>query len=197
MASSPQPRTERLAEVTHRAADAEYSDTCRLFNSAVDKRPEYVVRCRDSTDVTEAIAWARDSGLRLAVRSGGHSVSGASLCDGGVVLDVRGLNAVDVDPATRTVTVGGGAMTAEVDAALQAHGLATTLGNRRPRAWPVSRWEADRAGPSASSASPPTTCSRPPSSPPTATSCAPTTAPNLTCSGRCAAVAETSVSSRR
>ena len=128
MATSPNTRTERLAEVTHTEGDDPYADTCRLFNSAVDKRPAYVVRCRDTRDVAEAIAFARDSGLELAVRGGGHSVTGASLCDGGVVIDVRGLNAVDVDPAALTVTVGGGATTGEVDEALQAHGLATTLG---------------------------------------------------------------------
>jgi FAD/FMN-containing dehydrogenase len=128
MATFPTTLPERLATVIHTAGDGKYADTCRLFNSAVDKRPAYVVRCRDTADVVDAIAFARDSGLELAVRSGGHSVSGASLCDGGVVLDVRGLNAVDVDPATLAVTVGGGATTYEVDAALQVHGLATTLG---------------------------------------------------------------------
>ncbi len=118
----------RLAEVMHTPGDGEYGETCRLFNSVVDKRPAFVVRCRDTADVVDAIAFARDSRLELAVRGGGHSVSGASLCDGGVVLDMRGLNAVDVDPGRLTVTVGGGATTGEVDAALQVHGLATTLG---------------------------------------------------------------------
>ena len=128
MAVSPNTLTDRLADVTHTAGENEYTDTCRLFNSAIDKKPAYVVRCRDTTDVVAAIAWARDSGMELAVRGGGHSVSGASLNDGGVVLDVRALNAIDVDPARLTVTVGGGATTGEVDVALQGHGLATTLG---------------------------------------------------------------------
>jgi FAD/FMN-containing dehydrogenase len=128
MASSPITLTQRLAEVTHRAGDNEYAETCRLFNSAIDKRPAYVVRCRDTTDVVDAIALARGSKLELAVRGGGHSVGGASLCDGGVVIDVRGLDAIEVDPERLTVTAGGGATTAAVDAALQVHGLATTLG---------------------------------------------------------------------
>ena len=128
MAISPNTLAQRLAEVTHRAGDDEYADTCRLFNSAIDKQPAYVVRCRNTADVVDAIALARDSRMELAVRGGGHSVSGASLTDGGVVLDVRGLNTIDVDAARLTVTVGGGATTGEVDAALQLHGLATTLG---------------------------------------------------------------------
>jgi len=128
MTRSPQIGQTRLGEVTYTAGEEEYADTCTLFNSAVQKRPRYVVRCRDTSDVSEAIAFARTSGLGLAVRGGGHSVSGASLCEGGVVLDMRGLNNVEVDPGSLTVTVGGGATTAEVDAALQAHGLATTLG---------------------------------------------------------------------
>jgi FAD/FMN-containing dehydrogenase len=128
MTSSPRIGQTRLGEVTHTAGDEEYADTCTLFNSAVEKRPRYVVRCRDTRDVQEAIAFARDAGLELVVRGGGHSVSGASLCEDGVVLDVQGLNDVAVDPGARTVTVGGGATTAEADAALQAHGLATTLG---------------------------------------------------------------------
>lgn len=128
MAAFPNTWPERLAKVIHTAGDDQYVDTCRLFNSAVDKHPAYVVRCRDTEDVVDAIAFARGAGLELAVRSGGHSVSGASLCDGGVVVDVRGLNAVHVDPATLTVTIGGGATTCQADAALQSHGLATTLG---------------------------------------------------------------------
>src|SRR5262249_34944054 len=128
MATSLTTWTERLANVVHVADDAEDADACTLFNSAVEKRPRYVVRCRDTRDVVDSIAFARTSGLGLAVPGGGHSVSGASLCDDGVVLDMRGLNAIEVDPANLTVTVGGGATTGEVDAALQVHGLATTLG---------------------------------------------------------------------
>lgn len=128
MAAPPNTLTQRLAEVTHGAGDDEYADSCRLFNCAVDKHPAYVVRCRDTKDVVDAIAWSRESRLELAVRGGGHSVSGASLCDGGIVLDVRAINAVDVDPGRLTVTVGGGATTGRVDTALQVHGLATTLG---------------------------------------------------------------------
>lgn len=128
MTSSPQIGQTRLGEVTHTAGDATYADTCTLFNSAVRTRPRYVVRCRDTRDVRDAIAFARDSGLELAVRGGGHSVSGASLREDGVVLDVRGLNDIRVDVPGLTVTVGGGATTAEADAALQALGLATTLG---------------------------------------------------------------------
>jgi len=118
----------RLEEVVHVAGDAAYTDTCTLFNSAIERHPAYVVRCRDAADVADGIRFARESGLPLSVRSGGHSVSGASLCDDGVVLDIRSLDSVEVDPDTRTATAGGGAQTGAVDRALQAHELATPLG---------------------------------------------------------------------
>lgn len=120
--------TPRLESITHLPGDPAYADTCTLFNSAVDRRPALVVRCRDAGDVAEAIALARESGLPLAVRGGGHSVSGASLCNNGLVLDVRGLDSIEVDATEGTVTVGGGTLTGAVDRALQEHGLATTLG---------------------------------------------------------------------
>ena len=120
--------TRRLEDVLHVAGSAAYVDTCTLFNSAIERHPVYVVRCRDAMDIAAGIRFARESGLPLAVRSGGHSVSGASLCDDGVVLDIRALDSVEVDPSTRTVTAGGGAQTGAIDRALQAHGLATTLG---------------------------------------------------------------------
>ena len=74
MTTAPNTWTDRLADVTHRAGDDVYADTCTLFNSAIVKRPQYVVRCRDTRDVAAALAFARDSGLGLAVRGGGHSV---------------------------------------------------------------------------------------------------------------------------
>jgi len=117
-----------FANVVHESGDDAYADTCTLFNSAIERHPAYVVRCRDAADVVAGIRFAREPGLPLAVRSGGHSVSGASLCDDGVVLDVRGLDSVEVDPDARTATAGGGAQTGAVDQALQVHGLATTLG---------------------------------------------------------------------
>jgi pimeloyl-ACP methyl ester carboxylesterase/FAD/FMN-containing dehydrogenase len=118
----------RLGGGLHEPGDPEYEDACRLFNSMITTRPRYVARCCAPDDVIAALAFARGHRLPVAVRAGGHSVAGLSLCQDGVVLDVRGLADVDVDPSRRVVRVGGGATWAAVDAATQEHGLATTGG---------------------------------------------------------------------
>ena len=108
--------------------DPEYADACTLFNSMISRRPRLVASCAAPDDVIAALAFARDRGLEVAVRAGGHSVAGYSLCDDGLVLDLRGMCDVDVDPEQRLARVGGGATWADVDRATQAHGLATTGG---------------------------------------------------------------------
>jgi FAD/FMN-containing dehydrogenase len=118
----------RLDGSLHLPGDPEYVDSCTLFNAAIARRPAMVIRCVTSADVAVAIRHARDHDLPLAVRGGGHSVSGACLCDDGVVLDMRALDDVSVDPAARTATVGGGCLSGALDRATQVHGLATTIG---------------------------------------------------------------------
>jgi FAD/FMN-containing dehydrogenase len=118
----------RLHGGLHQPGDAGYVDCCTLFNTMIERRPRLVAECMVVDDVMASLAFARDHGLPVAVRAGGHSVAGLSLCDDGIVLDVRGLADVDVDPDRRVVRVGGGATWAAVDRATQAHGLATTGG---------------------------------------------------------------------
>ena len=118
----------RLSGGLHEPGDAQYEDTCTLFNTMVDRRPRYVARCVAVDDVVAVLAFARERHLPVAVRAGGHSVAGLSLCDDGVVLDLRGMTEIDVDPDSRTVRIGGGCTWADVDRATQAHGLATTGG---------------------------------------------------------------------
>jgi FAD/FMN-containing dehydrogenase len=105
-----------------------YEDACSLFNSMIERRPALVARCSAPDDVIAALAFGHENGLDVAVRGGGHSVAGHCLSDGGLVLDVRGMNEVEVDPVRRVARVGGGAVWSEVDRATQAHGLATTGG---------------------------------------------------------------------
>ena len=116
------------ASLLHEPGSAAYEDACTLFNSMIEHRPRYVARCASAADVALSLSFADALGLPVAVRAGGHSVAGLSLCDGGVVLDVRGLDDIEVDAERRIVRAGGGSTWAQVDAATQAHGLATTGG---------------------------------------------------------------------
>ena len=94
----------------------------------IDKRPRMIAACSDASDVRAALDRARADGLAVAVRSGGHAVAGQSSNDDGLVIDVRPMKSIDIDPVARTARVGGGCTWGEFDAAAQAHGLATTGG---------------------------------------------------------------------
>ena len=108
--------------------DPGYEDARRVHNFMIDRHPAVIVRCADTRDVRAAVDHARDSGLDLAVRGGGHSVPGFGTGDGAVVADLSAMNRVLVDPERRTARVGGGATWAMVNDATSAHGLATTGG---------------------------------------------------------------------
>ena len=108
--------------------EPEYEDACTLFNGRIERRPRHVARCSHPHQVSAALAFARTRGLRVAVRAGGHSVAGLSLVDDGLVIDVRGLRELVVDPERRIARVGGGLTWAEVDTATQEHGLAAVGG---------------------------------------------------------------------
>jgi FAD/FMN-containing dehydrogenase len=111
-----------------RPGSADYDEARNVFNAVVDKRPAVIAQCATPDDVAAALRFARDSGREIAVRGGGHSVAGMSLCDNGFVIDVRPMNQVEVDRADRTARVGAGCTWAEIDRATQEHGLATTGG---------------------------------------------------------------------
>src|SRR5688500_16635362 len=89
--------------VTQQAAD--YEDARAVFNSMVTARPQVIAQCATAADIPIALDFARLHRLDVAVRSGGHSVAGACLADGGLVIDMRRLNRVTVDPAARTARV--------------------------------------------------------------------------------------------
>jgi FAD/FMN-containing dehydrogenase len=108
--------------------DAGYDEARRVYNAMIDRRPAVIVRCTNAADVTAAVDFARENGLALAVRGGGHSVPGFGTVDGGVVADLSGMRAVTVDPATRTARAEGGATWGEFNEAAAAFGLATTGG---------------------------------------------------------------------
>src|SRR4051812_26439304 len=105
----------------HEPGSPAYEDACVLLNSMIATRPRYVARCGSPDDVIAALAFARGRGLEVSVRAGGHAVSGKALCED-VVLDVRGMDGVEIDPVRRVARVGGGATWAQVDRATQEHG---------------------------------------------------------------------------
>src|SRR5688500_11351427 len=102
--------------------DADYDSARAGWNGAIDRRPAAVAFARDTDDVAAAIRAARLASVGFTVRAGGHSVSGRSMRDGALCIDIRGLNAIHVDPERAIVRVGGGALLGELDAATQEHG---------------------------------------------------------------------------
>jgi hypothetical protein len=109
-------------------SDPGYDAARAGWNGAIDRRPAAVAHATDADDVAAAVRAARASSTPFTVRGGSHSVSGRSVRDGAMCLDLRALNDVEVDAATRTVRVGGGALLGELDAATQEHGLAVPGG---------------------------------------------------------------------
>jgi len=109
-------------------SDPGYDAARAVFNGMIDRKPEQIMRCLDADDVAAAIRDARAADRPISVYGGGHGVTGSAVVDGGVCIDLRELDHVEVDPAARTARVGGGATWGKVDAATQAHGLAVTGG---------------------------------------------------------------------
>jgi FAD/FMN-containing dehydrogenase len=105
-----------------------YDDARRVFNGLIDRRPSRILRCTTAEEVAAAIADARAADELISVYGGGHGVTGSAVIDGGVCVDLRGIDHIDVDPEARIARVGGGATWGAVDAATQAHGLAVTGG---------------------------------------------------------------------
>src|SRR5207249_5636685 len=105
-----------------------YDAARATFNGMLDRRPELIARPLDASDVAAAVRYAAEAELPVAVRGGGHGVAGHCVGDGSLVVDLRLLRQVDVDPEARTATCGGGALWEDVDPPCQRHGLATSGG---------------------------------------------------------------------
>jgi FAD/FMN-containing dehydrogenase len=109
--------------------DAGYDEARTVVYGGFDRRPAMIVRAGSAADVSRVIRYARDTGLELAVRSGGHSNAGHSVVDGGIVLDPREMKALEIDPERRTAWAETGLTAAEYTTAAAAHGLATGFGD--------------------------------------------------------------------
>jgi FAD/FMN-containing dehydrogenase len=108
--------------------EAGYDEARTIWNAMIDRRPGAVVRCHGASDVIRAVRFARDNGLLVAVRGGGHNIAGNAVCEGGLLIDLSPMRSVRVDPTKRTARVEPGVTLGEFDKEAQAFGLATPLG---------------------------------------------------------------------
>ena len=111
-----------------RPEDPGYEDARKVWNGSIDRFPALIARCAGVADVIAAVKFAKDNGLLVAVRGGGHSYPGHSVCDGGLVIDLSLMKGIRVDPEARTVRAQAGALLGELDRETQAFGLAVPSG---------------------------------------------------------------------
>src|SRR5438067_11452258 len=105
-----------------------YDEARAIWNAMVDKKPAVIARCATTEDVVTAVNAARNHGLQVSVRCGGHGVTGKALADGGLTIDLTRMRGVRVSPDNNTATVGGGSLLGDVDAATAQHGMIVPAG---------------------------------------------------------------------
>ena len=111
-----------------RAGENGYEAARRGFNGLIDKRPALIARCRGEADIADAIAFAREAGLEISIRGGGHSVAGRCFTEGGVMIDLSLMKGIYVDPSAWTARVQPGVCWGELNRETQLHGLGVTGG---------------------------------------------------------------------
>ncbi|HEY7623153.1 MAG TPA: FAD-binding protein [Solirubrobacteraceae bacterium] len=111
-----------------RPGEEGYDEARRVWNGEIDRHPALIARCVGADDVVEAVGFARERGLRVSVRGGGHAVAGHAVCDDGLMIDLSLMRAVSVDAEARRARAAGGALWADLDGATTQAGLATTGG---------------------------------------------------------------------
>src|SRR5262249_37531095 len=108
--------------------DARYDEARKVYNAMISRKPRLIVRCADVADVITAVRFGREQNIQVSIRGGGHNAGGLGVCDDGLVIDLAPIKYVHVDPAARTVRVGGGCTWGDVDHATHAFGLAVPTG---------------------------------------------------------------------
>ncbi|MFO1142461.1 MAG: FAD-binding oxidoreductase [Amaricoccus sp.] len=111
-----------------RIGEPGYEEARTVWNGMIDRRPGLVVRAAAASDVVATVDFAREHGVLMSIRGGGHQIGGLAVADGALMLDLSAMRSIEVDPGMRTARVGPGATLAELDAATQAHGLAVPVG---------------------------------------------------------------------
>jgi FAD/FMN-containing dehydrogenase len=119
---------EDLVGAVFAPGDVGYDDARAVFNAMIDRRPAVIAQCADDADVVRAVRFGRELDLAIAVRGGGHSVAGSASGDAALVVDLRRMHGVTVDPAAQAVRVQGGATMSDLDRTTEPYGLATTGG---------------------------------------------------------------------
>ena len=111
-----------------RPQDPGYEDARKVWNGSINRLPALIARCAGVADIIATVKFAKDNGLLLAVRGGGHSYPGLSVCDGGLVIDLSLMKGIRVDPEVRTVRAQAGVLLGELDQETQAFGMAVPSG---------------------------------------------------------------------
>ena len=112
-----------------RPGDADYDGHRSVWNAMIDRRPAVIARCQSARDVVAALTFGRDEGLEIAVRGGGHNVTGHCVPEAGLMIDLSPMGTVNIDPEARRARVDGGSLLGKLDRASERYGLATTAGN--------------------------------------------------------------------
>jgi FAD/FMN-containing dehydrogenase len=117
-----------LRGILIRRGDEDYDQARAVFNAMIDRHPALIIRCAGVADVIDSVNFARDNNLRLAVRGGGHNVTGSAVCDGGIVIDLSQMKGMRIDPVARTVRTEPGLSWGELNHDLQMFGLGASGG---------------------------------------------------------------------
>jgi FAD/FMN-containing dehydrogenase len=108
--------------------DAGYDEARKVYNAMIDKRPRMIAKCADVADVISCVNFGRDNGMLISIRGGGHNAGGLGICNDGLVIDLSMIKYTRIDPAAKTVVVGGGCVWGDVDHATHGFGMATPSG---------------------------------------------------------------------